>query len=229
MPVVTFNSAAPLELQLTDYSCSVGATFWCLRSLNIDLSQQGLQEIMVPALVSPDDGLLDASGATIANLLRSRFGLSATNQPQVSFDDVAARAGKQPVALGGRSWHVDPTTGKATGHWVAVRSFDGQQLVLANPGGTGPNFGQQALTRDDFANRGPFSAVYIDVPARVFKITNTDGMGVRLRTQPDSAAQSVGGIPEGAQVSGDEHAWRHVTTADGSSGWVAEEYLTAAQ
>jgi hypothetical protein len=95
VPVITFDSTVPVELQLTDYSCSVGATFWCLRSLGISLTHQDLQDVMVPALVSPALGLLDGSGATIASLLRTRYALSATNMSPVSFDQVGARAGRR--------------------------------------------------------------------------------------------------------------------------------------
>ena len=153
----TFNADTPVEGQLTDYSCSVGAAFWCLRSIGMDISQQQLQDIMVGSLVSPDLGLLDGSGAGLAALLGQRWGLAAHSQSGVSFDDVAARAGKQPVAIGGAQWW------NGIGHWVAVRGTDGTQLQLANPGGNGPHFGQQALDRDGFAARGPFAAVWIDV------------------------------------------------------------------
>jgi hypothetical protein len=231
---VSFNSAAALELQLTEFSCSVGATFWCLSSLGVDISHRALQELMVPALVSPDVGLLDSSGATIARLLRDRFGLAATNA-QVSFDDVASRAGRQPIALGGRRWFVDPASGEVTGHWVAVRGFDGERLILANPGGSGPKFGQQSLSRADFAERGSFSAVFIESgsaasggPAgRRFRIANTAGQGANMRAEPSSTSPVVRALREGADLTGDEHAWRHVTDGEGNAGWVAEEFLTA--
>jgi Bacterial SH3 domain len=229
VPVQLFNSAAPLERQLTDFSCSVGATFWCLQSLGVEITQPALQEIMVPGLVSPDLGLLDSSGATIARLLRDRFGLNATHTSPVTFDDIASRAGRQPIALGGHRWHVDPASGKVTGHWVAVRRFDSDRIVLANPGGSGPNFGQQSLDRSDFITRGDFSAVFVEgapVGGR-FRIVNTDGLGANLRADPTTAARVVKKLPEGARVSGDEHAWRNVTDADGTVGWVAEEFLTA--
>jgi SH3-like domain-containing protein len=230
MPVL-FNPAATLELQLTDFSCSVGATFWCLNSLGVNITQRALQELMVPGLVSPDDGLLDSSGSTIVRLLRDHFGLAATNMAQVSFDEVASRAGRQPIALGGRRWHVNPATGAATGHWVAVRSFDGQRLILANPGGTGPNFGQQSLDRDDFAQRGSFSAVFIESSGSTgpvglrFRIAHTDGQGANVRAEPGSASAPVRALREGAGVAGDEHAWRQVTEPGGERGWMANEFL----
>jgi SH3-like domain-containing protein len=185
---------------------------------------------MVPGLVSPQLGLLDGSGATIASLLRQRYLLLASNASPVSFDEVAARAGKQPIAIGGARWYVSPD-GDVTGHWVAVRGFDGTQLLLANPGGTGPHFGQQALTRDDFAQRAPFAAVWIDASGLgpnsrfSFVVANTDGQGANVRCQPSTDASIVGALPEGALVTSNDHAWRAVTDASGAQGWVATEYL----
>ena len=229
MPIGLFNTTALIDLQLTEFSCSVGATFWCLRSIGVDITQPALQQIMVPSLVSPDLGLLDSSGVTIARLLRERFGLPASNAPQVSFDDVAARAGRQPLAIGGRRWFVNPNTGDVTGHWVAVRRFEAPRLILANPGGTGPNFGQQALDPDDFARRGPFSAVWIDASVSGgFVIANTEGQGANVRAEPVTTATAVIALREGAIVSGDEHAWRQVTGPAGERGWVANEFLSGA-
>lgn len=223
MPVQAFNSTIPVELQLTDFSCSVGATFWCLRSVGVDIAQKALQEIMVPGLVSPDLGLLDSSGATIARLLRERFGLQARNVNPIAFDEVADRAGKQPMLIGGRRWH------NGVGHWVAVRGFDRQRIVLANPGGTGPNFGQQSLDRDDWVARGTFSAVFIDVEiGRTFIVAKTGGMGANLRKEPSTTATAIRGIKEGARISGAEFAWRAVSDDAGDRGWLADAFLVAA-
>jgi hypothetical protein len=58
------------------------------------------------------------------------------------------------VALGGRNW----------GHWSAVRGVnEAGELVMANPGGTGPRYGQQTLNRQQFEDLGWFSAVVIPV------------------------------------------------------------------
>jgi hypothetical protein len=148
-----FNASAPLELQLTTFSCSVGATFWCLRSLGVAITHGGLQELMVPGLVSPDVGLLDSSGATIARLLRDRFGLQATNLGQVSFEVGARRAGRQPMAIGGRRWHVSGddhawrqvTTAGGERGWIAseflARAGDGYRV--ANTEANGANLRHQ--------------------------------------------------------------------------------------
>lgn len=231
MPVPRFDSTVPVEPQLTIFSCSVGATFWCLRSLGMSLTQQDLENVMVPSLVSPDVGLLDGSGATIACLLRDRYALSASNASPVTFDQVTARAGKQPIAIGGARWFVD-ADGTVTGHWVAVRGFDGTQLILANPGGTGPHFGQQVLDPAAFAQRAPFAAVWIDATGAaasgsMFRVTNTDGQGANLRSDPTMTATVLRSLPDGVTVTGGDYAWRAVTAADGQQGWIANEFLAA--
>jgi SH3-like domain-containing protein len=58
-----------------------------------------------------------------------------------------------------------------------------------------------------------------------FSVGNTEGMGVNLRAQPDSSADRVSALAEGAQVIAEEHAWRRVDDGVGNQGWVADEYL----
>jgi hypothetical protein len=233
--MVTFDATVPVELQLNDYSCSVGATYWCLRSIGVSLTQQDLENAMVPGLVSEQFGLLDGSGTGIVGLLNRQYGLTASNSSPVSFDDVAGRAGTQPIAIGGHNWYID-ADGHVTGHWVAVRGFDGSQLLLANPGGNGPHFGQQTLDRAAWDQRAPFAAVWIGAGATVvaapsgvpLRVANTDGQGVRVHAEASVSAAVVRSLPEGALVGGESHAWRAVTDADGTAGWLANEFLTAA-
>lgn len=148
-----FNPNTPTELQAQDWTCSIRSTMWCLKSIGIAVTPAEAQDAMSPRYCNSNVGLLDASGAGIVAVLRDTWGVTAFNRNPVSFDDVAGWAGKCPVALGGRAW----------GHWTAVRGFDGERLVLANPGGTGPRFGQQTLNRQQFADLGSFSAVVIPV------------------------------------------------------------------
>jgi SH3-like domain-containing protein len=233
--MATFDATVPVELQLNDYSCSVGATYWCLRSIGVSLTQQDLEAAMVPGLVSQQDGLLDGTGTGIVGLLRRQFGLTASNTSPVNFDDVVGRAGTQPIAIGGHRWYVD-ADGNVTGHWVAVRGFDGSQLLLANPGGSGPHFGQQTLDRAAWDQRAPFAAVWIAAGATVpaspvgvsLRVANTDGMGVRVRGEPATSAAVVCSLADGELVTGESHAWRAVTDADGTAGWLANEFLAAA-
>lgn len=149
-----FDPNTPTELQRQDWTCSIRSTMWVLKSLGVAVTPEEAQEAMSPRYVRSDVGLLDASGAGIVEVLRERWGISAFNRAPVSFDDVAGWAGRYPIALGGRAWY----------HWTAVRGVneDGN-LVLANPGGTGPRFGQQTLNRRQFEDLGWFSCVVVPV------------------------------------------------------------------
>ena len=151
----TFDPATPTYLQRLKYTCAVASTIWLLRSIGISVTPEEAHDAMVGPYVDArgDDGvgLLDASGAGIVEVLRERWGVTAFNRAPVSFDEAAGWAGTCPLAIGGRNW----------GHWTAVRGYDGERLVLANPAGTGPRYGQQALGRQQFADLGWFSAVVV--------------------------------------------------------------------
>jgi hypothetical protein len=148
-----FDASTPTELQVQDWTCSIRSTMWLLKSIGVAVTPAEAQDAMSPRYVSSAVGLLDATGAGIVEVLRDQWGIEAFNRAPVSFEEVAGWAGTRPVAIGGRNW----------GHWTAVRGFDGERLVLANPGGTGPRFGQQTLSREQFADLGWFSVVVIPV------------------------------------------------------------------
>src|SRR4051794_10041368 len=112
---LTFDSTVPSVFQPDDFSCAVATTTWCLNSIGIDITHAEMLGIMVPGLVTVELGLLDGSGGTIAALLRDQFNLQADNNPDISFDDVLARAGNQPMGIGGKNWS------SGIGHWVGVR------------------------------------------------------------------------------------------------------------
>ena len=163
-PRLQFDPHTPTELQRQDWTCSIRATMWMLKSLGIAVTPEEAQDAMSPRYVTPDVGLLDASGAGIVEVLRDRWGVGAVNNAAATFDDVLAVAGRQPVAVGLRNWG-----GPHKGHWTAVRGWDGppgaERLLLANPGGTGAVYGQQTLNREQFDARGPASMVVIPLGA----------------------------------------------------------------
>jgi hypothetical protein len=234
----TYNSSFPVQTQPDQFSCSIYTAAWVLQSIGIDVPPETMRGIMMPGLVSEDLGLLDGSGSGMANLFRNRWGLNASNR-HVSFDELAVLAGQQPIALGGHNWS------NGIGHWVGARGFDGTSILLANPGGTGPRFGQQRLDRDAWNARAPFSAVIVEasgvatdgpspapepvdqsdfVSTGHFQVTGTGGVGLRLRSQPSQAASQIGVLSDGTVVDGAEFAWRQVS-AGGVSGWVADAFI----
>src|ERR1043165_3628208 len=60
-----------------------------------------------------------------------------------------------------------------------------------------------------------------------FRIVNTDGQGANMRPTPDTQSAPIGALPEGAQINGDEHAWRSVSDSASNQGFVADEFLVA--
>jgi len=235
--IQTYDSSFPVQIQPDDFSCSIYTAAWVLQSVGIDVPPETMRGFMVPGLVSAQLGLLDRTGAGLVRLFRDQFGLDASNR-EVSFDELAERAGQQPIALGGHNWS------NGVGHWVGVRRFDGSSLILANPGGTGPRFGQQALDQAAWNARAPFSAVFVEVdgsgggsigPAPVvsesfvsagrYKVRDTDGQTLSVRKQPSVAATRIGSLSEMTIVDGSEFAWRQVTTSSGQTGWIADSFL----
>lgn len=154
----TFDPNFPTQIQVQDYTCSVRTVMMMLDSIGIEVTPAEAQDAMVPKYVTPALGLLNRDGSGIVAVLRERWGVQASNQTPATFDAVAACAGKMPVGLGLPHW-----AGRDLGHWSAVRGFDGARLILANPAGTGPQFGHQTLTREEFDARGPASLVVIPV------------------------------------------------------------------
>ncbi len=152
-----FDPATPDEKQRQDWTCAIRSTMWLLKSIGIAVTPDEAQDAMSLRYVTPELGLRDATGAGIVAVLRDRWGVTAENHASVTFDEVAALAGKQPVAIGGRNWG-----GPGKGHWSAVRGFDGTRLLLANPA-SGPVYGDPSLTREQWAWRGPWSAVVVPV------------------------------------------------------------------
>lgn len=152
-----FDAATPDELQRQDWTCAIRSTMWLLKSIGIAVTPDEAQDAMHPRYVSADVGLLDASGAGIVQVLRERWGVTASNYPSATFDQVRTWAGRVPVAIGGRNWG-----GPGLGHWSAVRGATPDLVVLANPA-TGQAYGQQTLNRDQWAWRGPWSAVVVDL------------------------------------------------------------------
>lgn len=162
-PVTTapiYDPDTPISTQSKDWECAEQSTLWAMTAFGRHPSDTWMEASMLAAGVeSTEVGLTDASGAGLAAWITEQygeFGYRSYNNSHVSFDDVRSVAGVSPVMIGGRNWG-------AAGHWVGVRRYDPVQdvLTLANPGGTGPVYGQQSLTRQKFAQVGPCSMVVV--------------------------------------------------------------------
>jgi hypothetical protein len=113
------------------------------------------QTMIAEGVISPDLGLLNASGAGLAAWINRYYGsdgYTAYNADPVSFDDLAAECGRYPMMIGGRRWN----------HWSGLRAYDLTRdlLLIANPsaGWKGVN---QTLDRDQFSALGSFSCVHL--------------------------------------------------------------------
>lgn len=166
-PIVTpgFDPDTPMITQQHDWDCAEQSTWWALTAIGRHPSDAWMENSMLSAYVeSTEIGLTDATGAKLAAWIRDQygeFGIGAHNLPAPSFDDIARLAGGTPILAGARNWSR-PVDGKNNrGHWCGVRRFRDDVLELAQPGGHGPIYGQQAMDRDGWAARGPWSAVVI--------------------------------------------------------------------
>jgi hypothetical protein len=154
-PVLTYNPDEPRVAQTDDWSCSVASTAWLLRSLGHDGPYpHGLEEAMLnTGLVSAAKGLLDGSGAALADWLSDAWGVRNHQWSPASWAQVCEAAGNGPVLIGGYRWN----------HWSGVRAFtDDGYLILANPA-DGHKGIHQTMTRTEFNNLGPFSMIHVPV------------------------------------------------------------------
>jgi len=226
-----YNAELETEFQRLPWTCAIRSATWCLKSVGVDITAERLHDFFVPEIVNQEVGLRDASGSAIAQQLRERFGVAAHNKAVVTWDELTQLAGTRPLAIGGRAWGPG-------GHWTAVRRVTPEgHLELANPARGGYRGIDNILTRDDFLSIGPFSAVWINLPAPAaaqepdwvrFRVANTDGDRLNVREQPTTSAPVMTSLPPDADVAAEGRAWRRVRTPDGRTGWVADEFLTQA-
>lgn len=151
-----FNPSEPAPQQQDDWSCSVHTATWMLRATG---SRETLSSVMNHMLarkqVTQASGLSDASGAGLADTLRelAKDGPSIGSTGDATFEEVAARAGRMAVGIGGRAWN----------HWSGVRGYDAHRdvLLLANSATSWQHVGDE-MDRGEFARLGAMSMVWMD-------------------------------------------------------------------
>lgn len=152
----------PPRLQENDWDCSCESIEWCLYAWGRAPDDNWIENSMIAAgVVDPAIGCMDKSGAGLAAWLNTEygeFGYVASNDPSVSFDDVAAEAGlyRHPLAMSGGAWY----------HWSGVRGYDAASdvIILANPAPGYQGVGQ-TMNRGQWAALGPWSMVRLTHPA----------------------------------------------------------------
>jgi hypothetical protein len=159
LPRVIYTPSEPPHAQNADWDCSQESAEWSLWSVGRKPSDAWMESQMIAeGVVSPELGLLDASGAGLASFLDrhyGEYGYDAYNVGQVSFDVLAEECGRYPIMIGGRTWN----------HWSGLRAYDAKLdvLLIANPsaGWRGVN---QTLDRDQFSRLGSWSCVHLTHP-----------------------------------------------------------------
>ena len=161
-PLPAYDWQEPARPQNRAYDCSQDSLEWCLYAWGRTPDDAWMEASMEAAgVMNPAVGCTDASGAGLARWLNqeyAEFGYAANNQTNVTFDQVAEEAGRHAhaLAMGGVAWC----------HWTGVRGHDAinDKLLLANPANGYQNV-YQTLSRQQFADLGPFHLVRLTHPA----------------------------------------------------------------
>ena len=165
-PMPVYDLTLPIRTQDNDWDCAQEATLWGLKAAGRNPDDDWMeQDMLADGVESVVVGLTRGDGSLLAEWITREYAepgangspaVKAYNVATVGFDDVRSIAGTSPVLIGGHRWG-------SSGHWAGVRRYDPQQgtLVLANPAGTGPVYGQQTLDRQQFEARGPWSMVVL--------------------------------------------------------------------
>jgi hypothetical protein len=155
---LTYNPDAPVDLQPDDWSCSEQSAQWLLRSIGRKPGDAWIRDqLLTNGLVTPELGLMDASGVQLARWLQKEYGdemgLVVKAVAPVLWEDILTMAGTRPVMIGGRGWN----------HWSGVRRARGNVLELANPAPNWKGVGTE-LDMNEWAAQGPWSAIAVYTP-----------------------------------------------------------------
>jgi hypothetical protein len=150
-----WNWRYPVELQDVAWDCAAASLTWALNAFGVHTDEATVVAGLGPGRITPQYGLMDASGAGLVSYL-AELGISAANNPSCSWADIEAAAGFQPMVIGGRGWC----------HWTGVRmggpafnSSSNSVILLANPA-PGYMGVTQTMAQWEFSDLGPFSAVW---------------------------------------------------------------------
>jgi hypothetical protein len=195
----TYDSSTRRVAQTDDWSCSVAAATWALRSLGVTIEYRDMEQREQDAgIVSIAEGLRDATGGPLADWLAAEFGLMTGYDAGVRWAWLVEHAGQFPILLGGRRWG-------RFGHWVGVRAVEDGVLTLANPAeGYAGIF--ETLTEREFYNVGPCSAVWLAPEEDMAEIARLNGVvadqtNLLGNIQGDWVDAAIGAI-EAAQATG---------------------------
>lgn len=161
MATLPYDPDAVVDQQPDDYSCSLQSTQFLLRSIgrNPDASDPKgdpwMRSQLIPNYITSAKGLLDGSGRQLATWITEMYGREMGFKAQatpVTFDDVWAGAGVNPMICGGIAYN----------HWVGIRkrNTDGT-LAIANPAIGYKGIGEN-ISRAQWDQLGPWNCIWID-------------------------------------------------------------------
>lgn len=218
--MVSFDPHVPAQTQDADYDCSQESCEYMLRGwgrtpddawMTADWIAQG---IMTPAY-----GLMDSSGAGMAQWVNQTYGmdgLEASNVASVDFDGLVRECD------GGWAQHGIAAGGRAFYHWIGVRGYDPASGVLllhnSAPGYMGVG---QTLTRSQFNSLGPWSFVRVlwpttdevepepPLPPDAYAPPGSVGSGLMAMMQEDGTIPAMPStfLPLGSSPAEGEWAW----------------------
>jgi hypothetical protein len=159
-PALAYNPDLPPERQVQSWTCSIRATAWLLKSLELPVEIGALQDEMSPTYVTPDLGLLDGRGYGLAEVVKAHLPAEHHSRvhvfERISWDELKSLAGSGPIALGLHGAY----------HWINVaKALPDGTLSTPNPA---PKYPAEApigdvLTREEFDRWGPASAVWVNM------------------------------------------------------------------
>jgi hypothetical protein len=83
------------------------------------------------------------------------------------------------------------------------------------------------------ASTGPGAPTSSNTISRFFKVGNTDGDPVRVRSMPSRSSPAIASVTEGTRVQGlgtsqrgEDLVWQRIRISNGTEGWIATDFLT---
>lgn len=170
--MVQYDAYAAPERQQASWNCSCASAAWALQSLGFEKSEADVtQEMLARGLVTPEWGLMDGSGAGLAQYLRDVTGLAVLNR-YLSWADVEAVAGQGPICQGSNTQY----------HWSDIRYREGNVAYLNNPAPGWQGMGD-AIDRWAWESWGPWAGVLILPGEDPQVIAELEAENVLLREQ----------------------------------------------
>lgn len=177
-------------LQQNSWSCAVRSTYaalWAMAQMGhgepVTYGDEGPRDVydwMVPGIDDPSIGLHYADGHELVAMLQAH-GYRADRSYPATLTQAQARAGQQPLLLGGYAWQ----------HWVYCRGVEADgTLILENPS---PGFaGISGELRDSWDRLGPMTLVWIETDGQEMEGDVTKAEADALRAENKQLRDMLG-------------------------------------